>query len=84
MSFPRETPWREHCIHRYFDVRLPDPDAPFESPLLVLLEPLDREVQALHQLEIVAVDGGNPPRSGTALIDVVVVDVNDHAPQFTR
>lgn len=69
---------------RHFDVRLPDPDAPFESPLLVLLEPLDREAQDLHQLTIVAQDGGNPPRSGSVLLDVVVVDINDNGPQFTK
>jgi len=69
---------------RHFDVRLPDPNAPFESPLLVLLEPLDRETQDLHQLKIVAQDGGNPPRSGSVLVDVVVIDINDNGPQFTK
>ena len=69
---------------RHFDVRLPDPDAPFESPLLVLLEPLDREVQDLHQLKIVAEDGGSPARTGSVLVDVVVTDVNDNGPQFTK
>jgi len=69
---------------RHFHVRLPDPQAVFESPLLVLLEPLDREVQDLHQLKIVAKDGGNPPRSGSVLLDVVVVDINDNGPQFSK
>ena len=69
---------------RHFDVRLPDPEAPFESPLLVLLESLDREVQDLHQLKIVAEDGGNPPRSGSVLVDVLVTDINDNGPQFTK
>jgi len=69
---------------RHFDVRLPDPEAPFESPLLVLLEPLDREVEDLHQLTIVAHDGGSPPRSGSVLVDVVVIDINDNGPQFAR
>ena len=65
----------------HFDVRLPDPDAPFESPLLVLLEPLDREVQDLHQLKIIAEDGGSPARTGSVLVDVVVTDTNDNGPQ---
>jgi len=68
----------------HFDVRLPDPDAPFESPLLVLLEPLDREVQDLHQLKIIAEDGGSPARTGSVLVDVVVTDTNDNGPQFTK
>ena len=76
--------YRLMSTSRHFDVRLPDPEAPFESPLLVLLEPLDREVQDLHQLKIVAEDGGNPPRSGSMLMDVVVVDVNDNGPRFIK
>jgi len=69
---------------RYFDVRLPDPAAPDESPVLVLLEPLDREVQDLHQLKIIAWDGGSPAQTGSVLLDVVVTDLNDHAPRYSR
>ena len=69
---------------RHFEVRLPDPDAPFESPLLVLLEPLDRETQDLHQLKIVAEDGGSPPRTGSVLLDLVISDVNDNGPRFVK
>jgi len=76
--------YRVVSTSRHFDVRLPDPDAPFESPLLVLLEPLDRELQDLHQLKIVAEDGGNPPRSGSVLLDIVVIDVNDNVPEFDK
>jgi len=78
------TGYRLTSSSRHFDVRLPNPAAPFESPLLVLLEPLDREVQDLHQLKIVAADGGSPARTGSVLVDVVVTDVNDNAPRFTR
>uniref|UniRef100_A0A8D2KFW5 Protocadherin beta-1 n=2 Tax=Urocitellus parryii TaxID=9999 RepID=A0A8D2KFW5_UROPR len=51
---------------------------------LVLDKPLDREEQAEVNLTITAVDGGSPPKSGTAHIRVVVLDVNDHVPQFSR
>ena len=78
------TGYRLTSSSRHFDVRLPDPGAPFESPLLVLLEPLDREVQDLHQLKVVAVDGGSPARSGSVLVDVLVTDVNDNSPRFTQ
>lgn len=51
-------------------------------PELVLEQQLDREVQARHQLILTAVDGGTPARSGTTLISVIVLDINDNAPIF--
>ncbi|KAL9836554.1 protocadherin beta-16-like [Geothlypis trichas] len=51
---------------------------------LVLDRALDREQQAEVTFSITAVDGGNPPRSGTALIRVVVLDINDNIPVFTQ
>ncbi|XP_036611637.1 protocadherin-8-like [Trichosurus vulpecula] len=49
---------------------------------LVLLQELDRESQATYSLEVVAQDGGNPPRSATATLNVRVLDANDHSPAF--
>ncbi|NWS30330.1 PCDC2 protein, partial [Polioptila caerulea] len=51
---------------------------------LVLQQPLDREQSATQQLVLTAVDGGDPPRSGTAQISVRVVDTNDNPPAFDR
>ncbi|XP_025049715.1 protocadherin gamma-C5-like isoform X2 [Alligator sinensis] len=51
-------------------------------PELVLERALDREEQSEHQLVLTAFDGGNPARSGTAQITVVVLDANDNAPLF--
>ena len=51
---------------------------------LVLARPLDREVQDVHHLRVVAVDGGAPPRSGTIDVTVIVLDANDNAPVFDR
>ncbi|XP_042793526.1 protocadherin gamma-C5 isoform X25 [Panthera tigris] len=51
-------------------------------PELVLEQQLDREAQARHQLVLTAVDGGIPARSGTTLISVIVLDINDNAPTF--
>ncbi|KAM8971910.1 protocadherin Fat 4-like [Pelodytes ibericus] len=53
-------------------------------PELVLEKPLDRETQNIHELILTALDGGNPTRSGTALIKIVVTDANDNFPIFTQ
>ncbi|XP_062281216.1 protocadherin beta-15-like [Scomber scombrus] len=51
---------------------------------LVLDKELDREKE--HDLDFVltAVDGGNPQRSGTAIVHVTVLDANDNAPVFDQ
>ncbi|XP_077165934.1 protocadherin gamma-A8-like [Paroedura picta] len=51
---------------------------------LVLDKPLDREVQSVHDLILTAFDGGDPVRSGTAQIHVIVLDANDNAPVFSQ
>ncbi|XP_015458064.3 protocadherin-10 isoform X2 [Astyanax mexicanus] len=51
---------------------------------LVLQRPLDREQQGAHHMVITAVDGGSPERSGSAHLNVTVVDANDNAPAFER
>ncbi|KAJ4929959.1 hypothetical protein JOQ06_018975 [Pogonophryne albipinna] len=51
---------------------------------LVLQSPLDREQQSAHQMVLTAVDGGTPERSGTAQIDITVLDANDNAPVFDQ
>uniref|UniRef100_A0A8D0CUN1 Cadherin domain-containing protein n=1 Tax=Sander lucioperca TaxID=283035 RepID=A0A8D0CUN1_SANLU len=51
---------------------------------LVLQNQLDREQQSTHQMVLTAVDGGAPERSGTAQIDITVLDANDNAPVFDQ
>ncbi|XP_072812164.1 protocadherin gamma-A2 isoform X15 [Vicugna pacos] len=53
-------------------------------PELVLKHPLDREVEAIHHLVLLALDGGDPIRSGTSRIRVMVLDANDNVPVFTQ
>ncbi|XP_023390648.1 protocadherin gamma-A2-like isoform X2 [Pteropus vampyrus] len=53
-------------------------------PELVLERALDREEEAVHHLVLMALDAGDPVRSGTSRIRVMVLDANDNAPVFTQ
>ncbi|XP_068816217.1 protocadherin gamma-A12-like [Struthio camelus] len=55
-----------------------------KQPELVLAKALDREEGAFHELVLRAMDGGEPARTGTARIRVVVLDANDNAPVFSQ
>ncbi|XP_077624930.1 protocadherin gamma-A7 isoform X7 [Crocuta crocuta] len=69
--------------NHHFSLIVQTGDDGAKYPELVLERVLDREEEAVHHLLLTASDGGDPPRSETAHIQVTVVDVNDHAPVFS-
>ncbi|XP_068963508.1 protocadherin beta-2-like [Petaurus breviceps papuanus] len=67
-----------------FHIQIRDSGEGRRYPELVLDKILDREEQSEVTLTLTAVDGGVPPRSGTARVRVLIVDINDNAPVFTQ
>ncbi|XP_038820726.1 protocadherin-16-like [Salvelinus namaycush] len=64
-----------------------DPDGDFQlhvsTGALSTSRPLDRELRAGYNLEVVALDRGSPALSSTATVEVTVLDVNDNSPSFS-
>ncbi len=54
------------------------------QPLLELVRAIDREEVSTLELSIVALDGGNSPRSAHLLVHVTIEDANDNPPQFDQ
>ncbi|XP_052005733.1 protocadherin alpha-2-like [Xyrauchen texanus] len=79
-----------NCIRSYkltqnehFDLEVRD-QGEDKLPFLVLQKPLDREINDEYRLVLTAIDGGNPQRSGTLNVTVVVLDNNDNRPVFSQ
>ncbi|XP_059378015.1 protocadherin gamma-A4-like isoform X8 [Carassius carassius] len=51
---------------------------------MVLQKALNWEEHPHLSLKLIAVDGGNPQRSGSVNIEITVLDVNDNAPVFNQ
>ncbi|XP_005288365.2 protocadherin-11 X-linked isoform X1 [Chrysemys picta bellii] len=51
-------------------------------PQLIVQQILDREQKDTYVMKIKVEDGGTPPRSSTAILQVTVTDVNDNRPVF--
>ncbi|XP_067588116.1 protocadherin beta-18-like [Pseudorca crassidens] len=68
----------------HFHLKLQDSEAGRKYAELLLDQPLDREKEPELRLTLTALDGGSPPRSATALVRVLVSDINDNAPEFER
>ncbi|XP_051936250.1 protocadherin alpha-6-like isoform X33 [Hippocampus zosterae] len=53
-------------------------------PFLSLQKSLDREKHSEHKLVLTSFDGGNPVRSGSLNVTVIVLDSNDNTPAFLQ
>ncbi|KAM9357323.1 protocadherin beta-15-like [Symphorus nematophorus] len=68
----------------HFRLEIKDRGREGKTPILQLQRPLDREAKSTHKLVLTAIDGGNPPKTGTVEIYIDVLDVNDNMPVFTK
>ncbi|XP_065499935.1 protocadherin gamma-B5-like isoform X5 [Caloenas nicobarica] len=68
----------------YFAVEAKESQDGSKFAELVLRHALDREREPNLRLVLTALDGGDPPRSGTAQLCINVTDANDNAPVFVQ
>ncbi|KAM6356510.1 protocadherin gamma-B5-like [Alca torda] len=68
----------------YFEVEVKERQDGSKFAELVLRRALDRESEQSLRLVLTAVDGGDPPRSGTAQLCINVTDANDNPPVFAQ
>ncbi|XP_074460256.1 protocadherin gamma-B5-like [Larus michahellis] len=68
----------------YFEVEVKESQDGSKFAELVLRHALDRESKQSLRLVLTAVDGGDPPRSGTAQLCINVTDANDNPPVFAQ
>ncbi|XP_028992503.1 protocadherin-8 isoform X2 [Betta splendens] len=66
----------------HFDIDVRDREDGVKFAELVLVRELDREVEDDYALQVVASDGGAPPKSGSMTVHVKVLDFNDNSPTF--
>nr|XP_031361919.1 protocadherin-1-like [Lonchura striata domestica] len=68
----------------YFTVEVKESQDGSKSAELVLRRSLDRESEPSLRLLLTALDGGDPPRTGTAELWINVTDANDNPPVFAQ
>uniref|UniRef100_A0A674HP46 Cadherin domain-containing protein n=1 Tax=Taeniopygia guttata TaxID=59729 RepID=A0A674HP46_TAEGU len=67
-----------------FSLSLKESHEGSKQPELVLDRALDREKKSSFELVLMAVDGGDPARSGTVQVLINVTDLNDNPPVFSK
>ncbi|XP_066185615.1 LOW QUALITY PROTEIN: protocadherin gamma-B5-like [Sylvia atricapilla] len=68
----------------YFTVEVKESQDSKKFAELVLRHSLDRESEPNLRLLLTAMDGGDPPRTGTAQLWINVTDANDNPPVFAQ
>lgn len=53
-----------------------------QSGWVVVADSLDREKISQHRIMVLATDAGSPQLTGTAIVMVTILDINDNGPEF--
>lgn len=53
-----------------------------QSGWVVVADSLDREKISQHRIMVLTTDAGSPPLTGTAIVMVTILDINDNGPEF--
>ncbi|XP_072352640.1 protocadherin-7b isoform X2 [Scyliorhinus torazame] len=67
-----------------FELQVADTPDGDKQPQLIVKGALDRELRDSYELTLRVRDGGQPGRSSSALLRVLISDVNDNSPRFDR
>ena len=81
-----------NSVERYV---IPSHDSPFQAEAdkfpdgrsmlkLILKQTLDRETHPNYLVQVVAYDGGSPPKTGSMTVNVTIGDINDNYPIFSK
>ncbi|XP_006641450.3 neural-cadherin [Lepisosteus oculatus] len=60
--------------HGYFSID--------QAGQVIVVNPLDRETVAQHYLVLLATDQGSPAQTGSATVQLTLLDINDNGPEF--
>ncbi|XP_043924992.1 protocadherin beta-15-like isoform X13 [Protopterus annectens] len=71
-------------VNEHFRLDVQDGNSKNKRPEIILVKQLDYEKTSKLSLQLTAVDGGDPRRTGTAVILINVLDTNDNPPVFNQ
>ncbi|KAM4875248.1 protocadherin alpha-12-like [Thomomys bottae] len=71
-------------VNEYFTLKTVTKKDKNVLPVLILRKLLDREETQELSLLLMVIDGGKPELTGSAQIQVTILDVNDNAPEFDK
>ncbi|XP_043924993.1 protocadherin beta-15-like isoform X14 [Protopterus annectens] len=70
--------------NEHFRLDVQDGNGKNKRPEIILVKQLDYEKTRTFLLQLYAADGGEPQQTGTAIVQIIVLDINDNPPIFNQ